>query len=257
MIEIVLRIYNKCIKIKNNVDEFDEKIKLLSSAFEFTETKKCDSLLLINKNRILIKTRNGNIKYNMSLNIRDLFNVFYLCIYQTFTQQDMAFIHSAVVSKNNQALLILGNFGSGKTTLANEFVDKGYKLISADQTLIKIENNNLLFCCGSSKNVFNKKLTYLQNSQTLNSIQITKIIQVVGLCNEGKPLQTKVNDEIIKLKRLWQYIIWPYVQPLINNTNKTKIIIPKSYYSFVKSITNLPIDFVELRGDPNELTKLL
>jgi hypothetical protein len=61
--------------------------------------------------------------------------------------------HSACVIKNNKALLLLGDAGAGKTSVAiNMCKNNGYSLMSNDMTLIGVENKNL-YAYGGTKNI--------------------------------------------------------------------------------------------------------
>ena len=53
-----------------------------------------------------------------------------------FLQRQMLAFHCSSVSKNGKAVLIAGNSGSGKSTITNALLDRGYSLMSDDMTVV-------------------------------------------------------------------------------------------------------------------------
>ena len=53
-----------------------------------------------------------------------------------FLQRQMLAFHCSAVCKNDKAILIAGNSGSGKSTITNALLDKGYSLMSDDMTVV-------------------------------------------------------------------------------------------------------------------------
>lgn len=76
-----------------------------------------------------------------------LSNIVYLAkplLEKQFALMGRATCHSACVAKDGKAILLLGDAGSGKTSLAvNLCLKNGYSLISNDKTLIGLENGNM------------------------------------------------------------------------------------------------------------------
>ncbi len=52
-------------------------------------------------------------------------------------------LHASSISLNNQGILITGQPGTGKSTLALQLIDRGAILISDDQTIIMCEGDQL------------------------------------------------------------------------------------------------------------------
>ncbi len=59
--------------------------------------------------------------------------------------------HAACLSKNGEAILLLGTKGSGKTTMALNLLMHGYSLVSNDICVIDYNNPHQLFALGGSK----------------------------------------------------------------------------------------------------------
>ena len=53
------------------------------------------------------------------------------------TRTDIANIHASCVAAGNGGVLILGNSGQGKSDLALRLIDRGFALVSDDQTIVK------------------------------------------------------------------------------------------------------------------------
>src|SRR4029453_3149013 len=53
-------------------------------------------------------------------------------------------IHASTVAIDGRAVLITGPSGAGKSDLALRLIDRGYTLVSDDQTIVRREGNRLL-----------------------------------------------------------------------------------------------------------------
>ena len=53
-------------------------------------------------------------------------------------------IHATTVAKDGRAVMLLGQSGSGKSDLALRLFERGFKLVSDDQTLIRRDGERLI-----------------------------------------------------------------------------------------------------------------
>jgi serine kinase of HPr protein (carbohydrate metabolism regulator) len=56
-------------------------------------------------------------------------------------------IHASTVAKNGRAVLLTGLSGAGKSDLALRLIDRGFTLVSDDQTLVKRQGTHLVASC--------------------------------------------------------------------------------------------------------------
>ena len=59
-------------------------------------------------------------------------------------QQSSETLHASTVALDGRAVLICGPSGSGKSDLALQLLDRGFILISDDQTIVRRDNGRLL-----------------------------------------------------------------------------------------------------------------
>ena len=53
-------------------------------------------------------------------------------------------LHASTVALDGRAVLITGHSGSGKSDLALRLLDRGFKLVSDDQTMVRLDGERLL-----------------------------------------------------------------------------------------------------------------
>lgn len=78
--------------------------------------------------------------------------------------------HAACLSKNGEAILLLGAKGSGKTTMTLSLLMNGYSLISNDICVIDYNNYHQLFALGGSKFINLRKSVIKRNLPELNNL---------------------------------------------------------------------------------------
>ena len=57
---------------------------------------------------------------------------------------DSANIHATCVARGGQAILLLGDSGSGKSDLALQLIERGYDLVSDDRTEVSVVGRSLV-----------------------------------------------------------------------------------------------------------------
>lgn len=108
--------------------------------YEFGDTR---SWLVNSYMRMIIE--NGNhITYFKKDNCPEMYLTSYLLgwgMSMVCMQKNMLAMHCSVVTDGNKAYLISGESGSGKSTVTRELLNKGFKLMADDMTLVKIDEN--------------------------------------------------------------------------------------------------------------------
>lgn len=94
--------------------------------------------LIVDNNKMIINYPKENLTESIILYMGFHF------LEKQFGEKGMCSCHSACISKNGEATLLIGEAGSGKTSLAvNLCNDYGYSLVSNDMTLIGSEENEI------------------------------------------------------------------------------------------------------------------
>ena len=142
-----------------------------------------------------------------SITKSDLYYILFNALANAINNNSEILAHSAVIQRDSKAILLLGDFGSGKTTLARLAQKYDYKIISTDQTWLKIENNQLLFKCGTHfESIRNGEIRSLEieNNRTI----ISQIILTKSIVEDAKYFEVIYdNTEQIK-KRIYQSFAW-------------------------------------------------
>ena len=130
---------------------------------EFPELVILDDEKTFENEKYIMKYRNSNEK-TITCNQNEISvtypyeeltdkNIAYLSKYlieKQLGEMGMATCHSACVSKNGQAILLLGDAGAGKTSIAlNLCLKNDYSLISNDKTVIGVKNDKLYAFSGT------------------------------------------------------------------------------------------------------------
>ena len=113
---------------------------------KYLESDEVSTDIDVNKNRATICAPKQN------LFIPDISFLALSMFAKEMNEYDKYFIHSAVVEKDGKATLLAGDGGSGKTTLGLYLcMQKGYRLISDDRTIIGNENESLKVFAGTKE----------------------------------------------------------------------------------------------------------
>ena len=183
---MIYKIKDEYLEVINYCNEYDEYIFKRFSQFEIVTNKEINNYLRFNETSVEINI-NGDYKILKNRIVKtDIYPIINNVIAYIINDKSNMFVHSLVVSKENNGILIIGEFGQGKSTFAKEFVNNGYEINSTDQTWLKFKENDLYQELGSSFDIENGKIKTLETKQYKKEIKINKIIRIVGLCDEGK-----------------------------------------------------------------------
>ncbi len=143
------------------IDNFDENIEynlIYKNCLKGEECINCDEKTIY-------------IRYPQEM--LDEQNIAYASRYlieRQFAQNGMFTCHSACVEKDGKAILLLGDAGAGKTSVAvNLCVNHGFNLISNDQTVIGVDENQII-AYGGTKFINLRLLSVKQNMPFLLKI---------------------------------------------------------------------------------------
>ena len=237
-------------QIDNNVIALSERMEELATSF----TKCADGVsyhfkMTINQDNVVIFNGIRDNKLNICPNVRDSYQLFYLFISYCLNSNQRVLIHSVMVSRNGKGFLILGTFGSGKTTLSFEMEKLGFEINSADHSLIEIENNKLFFVGGTRRIKYNNITTYIGSTHTDKKIEIMGLYYLIGMSDGGSSKISVEEDNIRIAKKLWSSITWLYTNPLQKFTNELLMCINQNIYDFVNNVSKLNIKMNICRGD--------
>lgn len=247
---MIYKIKNTFFEVINYVKEYDDIIKGRFSQFEINNNVKADNYIKFNENNIEIKINNRQKKLNGRIIKTDIYPIINNCISYIINDVQNMFMHAVVVSKGENGILILGNFGQGKTTLAKEFVKNGFELNSTDQTWVRIKNNYLYNELGSTFDIVEGKIEY--NNNFNKKVKITKIIRIVGLCNKGDTNIIINNNKFYNIKNLAQFCNWNYTMPIF--TDDIELYNTNIYVKqFLNNLTDLSLDILDVRGNKEEI----
>ena len=207
---MIYKIKDEYLEVINYCNEYDEYIFKRFSQFEIVTNKEINNYLRFNETSVEINI-NGDYKILKNRIVKtDIYPIINNVIAYIINDKSNMFVHSLVVSKGNNGILIIGEFGQGKSTFAKEFVNNGYEINSTDQTWLKFKENDLYQELGSSFDIENGKIKTLETKQYKKEIKINKIIRIVGLCNEGKTQIDINNNKYYIVKNIAPFCYWSY-----------------------------------------------
>ena len=127
----------------------------------YNDTDDCSKPIVVNGNLMVVQYPFENLNESILIYLG----------YHFFEKQlgamGICSCHSACVSKDGKATLIVGDAGAGKTSLAFQLCANGYKLISNDMTLVGISNEDKLVAYAGTKFMNLRLLSVQQNMPEL------------------------------------------------------------------------------------------
>ncbi len=214
---MIYKIKDSLLLVENQIIEFNDIIYGRFSQFEQEDAQETDNYLKFNVNDVQIKINGKEIRLNAKVIKTDIYTIINNVIAYIVNDESNIYMHSVVVSNSKQGILIIGNFGQGKTTLANEFLKYGYKINSSDQTWLKIQNSELHQILGSRFYFENDKIKFLNKTDVKQKVKIDKIIRIVGLCDNGTTSINEQNNFYYKIKQISDYCNWTNIEPIFTD----------------------------------------
>lgn len=253
---MIYEIKEKFLEVSNEIEELDEYIFGRFSQFERIKKKNAVNYLKFKGNSVDILLEGQSIVLNNRIIKTDIYPIINNVIAYLINDNNNIFIHGIVVSKDNKGILIVGDFGQGKSTLAKEFEKNGYEINSTDQTWIEEKNGKLYQKIGSSFDIRNGKIEILDKERVLKNVQIEKIIRLIGMCDNGNISVNEITNKYHIIKNLSYFCNWSYSIPiftdnieLYNTTICTK--------QFLSKIIDDNIQVLDIRGDKKKILKEL
>ena len=251
---MIYRIKNQFLEVLNEIEEYDQLIYGRFSQFQVKSDVVTANYIKFNKNTVELYI-NGDYKIlNNRIVKTDIYPIINNAIAYLINDENNMFIHAITVSKNNNGILIVGDFGQGKTTLSQEFKKNGYEINSTDQTWITVDSNNAYQKSGSSFDIQDGKIQFLDECNFKKNIKIDKIIQIIGLCDNGDSSCKIKSNKYHIIKNLAYFCNWNYFMPIFTdkielyNTNKFVMY-------FLKQLVEKEIEVIDVRGDKCEILK--
>ena len=247
---MIYEIKGEKIKVTNEIKDLDNLIYGRFSQFPNIQTQdKILNFLRFNNNSIEINIRNKYKILKNKIEKTDIYPIINNVIAYLINDN-----YSTLVSKNNNGILIVGDFGSGKSTLANEFKKNGYEINSTDQTWIEVRERNIYQKRGSKFDIKDGNVKLLEDIYISKSVQIKKIIRIVGLCDNGDFYYNLYSNNYHIIKNLSFFCNWNYLIPIF--TGDIELYDTNKYVkSFLNNIIDTKIQIMDVRGDKKKIIK--
>ena len=253
---MIYKIKNELLEVINECKEYDEYIFKRFGQFEIITEEFTNNFLKFKTDSVEINLK-GTYKILKNRIIKtDIYPIINNIIAYLINDENNILMHSIVVSKQGKGVLIVGEFGQGKSTLAKEFENNGYEINSTDQTWLEFKNGTIYQKLGSSFDIENGKIKILEQDKNLKNIKIEKIVRIIGLCDNGNTRININNNKYYIIKNLSSFCYWNYVMPIFTDDIElynTNVFTKK----FLKKITETKIINIDVRGDTVEILKEL
>lgn len=248
MIDFIYNINNKNIYIHCEIEEYCHKIEKWLSAYDIISSNKYSSYIKIYKNKTVWNIGGIEKIINNKIKHTDLYPLFYNLIANAVLDDDNVLLHSAVLCYNNVGILVVGDFDSGKTTLCLKAMENNVEVVSADQTHLGYVKNKIMLRRGSLyMRIGEDNEVFL--SPAKSEIEIKLIINLVGVCDNGKLYFDVINNKEHIIKKMFKFCTWHSDIPLFTETEMLNIDRTKIY----KWLSRINIPFYNVRGDSKNI----
>lgn len=247
---MIYKIKEDYLNVTNEVKEYDELIYGRFSQFEIKKYIKTNNFLKFGNEFVEINIHNQYKKLRNKIIKTDIYQIVNNVIAYFIDDENNMYIHSVVISKDNKGVMILGNFGQGKSTLSKEFQNNGYEIDSTDQTWININDNKIFQRLGSRFDIVNNKIKYNENYG--KRIEIKKILRIVGLNDKGNTSIIENSNKFHNIKNIATFCNWNYVMPIF--TDDVELYNTNKYVKrFLENLSKTDIKIYDVRGDKKEI----
>ena len=253
---MIYKIKNELLEVINECKEYDEYIFKRFGQFEIITEEFTNNFLKFKTDSVEINLKGTYKILKNRIITTDIYPIINNIIAYLINDENNILMHSIVVSKQGKGVLIVGEFGQGKSTLAKEFENNGYEINSTDQTWLEFKNGTIYQKLGSSFDIENGKIKILEQDKNLKNIKIEKIVRIIGLCDNGNTRININNNKYYIIKNLSSFCYWNYVMPIFTDDIElynTNVFTKK----FLKKITETKIINIDVRGDKVEILKEL
>lgn len=203
----------------------------------------------VDENNIQIHINDYRLDLKCGVNTTDLYPIANNIISYCINDNKNLYIHSVVISKGGEGILLLGDFGCGKTSLARVACEYGYEINSADQTWI----DGSTMVKGSSMSVFDGAVEFLDKSITNKKVSINMIVILKGICDNGDLLIKKITNRNHYIKNIFNYCNWHYNMPLLSNYVKLK----DTGIQILEFLKKYKVDAYVVRGDKYKIMEAI
>jgi adenylate kinase family enzyme len=132
--------------LQNTIDGFyyagiKNKVYFVNGKFIFiNEENRLEQLWDLNENTIKIVINDNTDRYFI---IQEIYVAIRILTSYIISENNFALIHATAVTYNNKGILIIGNKGSGKSTLTSSLLNKNCRLVAVDRCFMWQKEQNI------------------------------------------------------------------------------------------------------------------
>ncbi len=209
--------------------------------------------IFMDKEKIEIKSADNYKSFYDYLGT-DIYPIMYSIVYELARAEGGLGVHSVAVEKNGRVILIFGDYGVGKSTLALSFEEKGWEIISTDQTIIKKCDNKLQVMAGSKYMKYNDKCL-IYNGKNNCAREIYMMVGIKGLAQNGAIDVSRNTRNLLRV--LWEYCVWPWNTLICGFNSINDLKKDENMESVKKILCNINIPLYYVRGDSDGVRDML